>query len=134
MESAGDGEIRPFGNNCNPDVLEFLADLSNDGVLTPHQTLDLLPQGLKADYMGPEKQIPDLQERLGRIFAKKIYGIVITGLTGLMPRRSLYCTKDAGNEYNVADFEDQQGKSVSVASSTLGRMANAGTVTPRKKK
>ena len=28
---------------------------------------------------------------------------------GLMPRRSLYCTKDAGNEYNVADFEDQQG-------------------------
>lgn len=59
--------------------------------------------------MGPEKQIPDLQERLGRIFAKKIYGIAITGLTGLMPRRSLYCTKDAGNEYNVADFEDQQG-------------------------
>ncbi|MBQ9681403.1 MAG: hypothetical protein IJV49_03595 [Aeriscardovia sp.] len=59
--------------------------------------------------MGPEKQIPDLQEQLGRIFAKKIYGIAITGLTGLMPRRSLYCTKDAGNEYNVADFEDQQG-------------------------
>lgn len=59
--------------------------------------------------MGPEKRIPDLQERLGRIFAKKIYGIAITGLTGLMPRRSLYCTKDAGNEYNVADFEDQQG-------------------------
>lgn len=84
--------------------------------------------------MGPEKQIPDLQERLGRIFAKKIYGIAITGLTELVPRRSLYCTKDAGNEYNVADFEDQQGKSVSVASSTLGRMANAGTVTPRKKK
>ena len=59
--------------------------------------------------MGSEKQIPDLQERLGRILAKKIYGIAITGLTGLMPRRSLYCTKDVGDEYNVADFEDQQG-------------------------
>ncbi|MEE1324756.1 MAG: hypothetical protein U0K19_04100 [Bifidobacteriaceae bacterium] len=59
--------------------------------------------------MGSEKQILDLQERLGRIFAKKIYGIAITGLMGLMPRCSLYCSKDAGNEYNVADFEDQQG-------------------------
>ncbi|MBQ1429368.1 MAG: hypothetical protein IIZ06_06835, partial [Kiritimatiellae bacterium] len=53
LESAGDGEIRPFGNNYNPDVLECLADLSNDGVFTPpkvvNQTLDLLPQGLKVD-------------------------------------------------------------------------------------
>ena len=59
--------------------------------------------------VGSEKQILDLPERLGRIFAKKIYGIAITGPTGLMPRHSPYRTKDAGNEYNAADFEDQQG-------------------------
>ncbi|MBO7665731.1 MAG: hypothetical protein J6S33_04325 [Aeriscardovia sp.] len=69
--------------------------------------------------MGSEKQILDLQERLGRIFAKKIYGIAITGLMGLMPCRSLYCTKDAGNETTSPILRISKETSVSVASSTL---------------
>ena len=105
--------------NYNPDVLDALANLSNDEVFTPpkiaNQVLDLLPQELfenpnttfldpasksgvflreiaKRLIKGLEKEIPDLQKRLNHIFTKQLFGIAITELTALLSRRSVYCT------------------------------------------
>lgn len=124
-------------DNYNPDVLTCLANLSNDEVFTPpklaNEMLDLLPQDLfsnstttfldpvcksgvflreiaKRLIVGLEKEFPDLQQRLDHIFSKQLFGIAITELTGLLSRRSVYCTKTANNEYSVCNlFNDEQG-------------------------
>ena len=126
-----------LSNNYNPDVLNCLANLSNDEVFTPphlaNQMLDMLPQELfekkettfldpccksgvilreiaKRLIKGLEKEIPDLQERLNHIYTKQLYGIAITELTSLLSRRSLYCSKTANGKYSVCnDFEDEKG-------------------------
>lgn len=123
--------------NHNPDVLEALANLSNDEVFTPpklaNQMLDLLPQEIWSDssikildpatksgiflreaakrfLKGLEKEIPDLQERINHIMTKQLYGIGITELTGLLTRRSLYCSKLADGNYSIATaFEHKEG-------------------------
>ena len=123
--------------NYNPDVLDALANLSNDEVFTPpkvvNQILDTLPQELWNDknatfldpatksgvfireiakrlIIGLETEIPDLQERLNHIFTKQLYGIAITELTSLLSRRSLYCSKYANGKYSVAtNFETPKG-------------------------
>ena len=106
----------------NPDVLNCLSNLSSDEVFTPprvaNDILDLLPASLwrdpKATFLDPvcksgvflreiakrldlglADAIRDKQERLDHIFTKQIFGIAITELTGLMSRRSLYCSKKA---------------------------------------
>ena len=120
----------------NPDVLSCLADLSNDEVFTPPEVagamLDLLPQELFRDpntkfldpacksgvflreiakrlLVGLEDQIPDLQQRVDHIFHKQLYGIAITELTGLLGRRSVYCSKYPNSKYSVSRFKDVQG-------------------------
>lgn len=120
----------------NPDVLECIANLSNDEVFTPPEVanamLDLLPQELFSDpntkfldpacksgvflreiakrlLTGLEDKIPDLQERVDHIFKNQIYGIAITELTSLLSRRSVYCCKYADNKYSVTKFNDLQG-------------------------
>lgn len=126
-----------LSNNYNPDVLNCLANLSNDEVFTPphlaNQMLDMLPQELfekkettfldpccksgvilreiaKRLIKGLEKEIPDLQERLNHIYTKQLYGMAITELTSLLSRRSLYCSKTANGKYSVCnDFEDEKG-------------------------
>ncbi len=123
--------------NYNPDVLDALANLSNDEVFTPpkiaNQVLDLLPPEIfenpnttfldpacksgvflreiaKRLIKGLEKEIPDLQERLNHIYTKQLFGIAITELTELLSRRSLYCTKNADGEYSVCTaFKDKKG-------------------------
>ena len=123
--------------NYNPDVLDALANLSNDEVFTPpkiaNQVLDLLPQELfenpnttfldpasksgvflreiaKRLIKGLEKEIPDLQKRLNHIFTKQLFGIAITELTALLSRRSVYCTKKANGKYSVCtSFKDEKG-------------------------
>ncbi|UNU74251.1 Eco57I restriction-modification methylase domain-containing protein [Moraxella nasovis] len=123
--------------NYNPDVLECLANLSNDEVFTPpklvNEILDRLPQALfenpnttfldpvcksgvflreitKRLIKGLEHQIPDLQERLNHIFSQQLYGIAITHLTALLSRRSVYCAKRAGGEYSICTaFDDNDG-------------------------
>ncbi|PZM86465.1 MAG: restriction endonuclease [candidate division SR1 bacterium] len=123
--------------NHNPDVLEALANLSNDEVFTPpklaNQMLDLLPQEIWSDssikildpatksgiflreaakrfLKGLEKEIPDLQERINHIMTKQLYGIGITELTGLLTRRSLYCSKLADGNYSIATaFKHKEG-------------------------
>src|SRR5258708_3437462 len=112
----------------NPDVLNCLANLSNDEVFTPpslaNKMLDLLPAALWSDknarFLDPasksgvflreiarrlesglESQIPDRQERLNHIFKNQLYGIAITSLTSLLSRRSVYCSKTADSRYSV---------------------------------
>ena len=121
----------------NPDVLSCLANLSNDEVFTPpslaNAMLDLLPQTLFASketrfldpcaksgvflreiakrlMTGLKEQIPDKQERINHIFTKQLFGIAITELTGLLSRRSVYCSKTANGRYSVCTkFQDEEG-------------------------
>ena len=124
------------GSSYNPDVLECLANLSNDEVFTPpkvvNSMLDMLPpetwtnpnltfldpacktgvflrEIAKRLIVGLEKEIPNLQERLDHIFHKQLYGIAITELTALTSRRSLYCSKYANGKYSVSKFDDPDG-------------------------
>ena len=115
--------------NYNPDVLDALANLSNDEVFTPpklvNEVLDMLPEELWSDknatfldpatksgvflrelakrlIKGLEKEIPDLQERLNHIDTNQLFRIGTTELTSLLPRRSLYSSKKATHEkYSV---------------------------------
>ncbi len=120
----------------NPDVLSCLANLSSDEVFTPPEVanamLDLLPQELFSDpdakFLDPACKsgaflreiakrlingladtIPDLQERADHIFQEQLYAISITELTGLLSRRSVYCSKDAAGRYSVSHFRTAQG-------------------------
>ena len=122
--------------NYNPDVLNCLANLSNDEVFTPpalaNQVLDLLPQDLfkSADtkFLDPftksgvflreivkrldrglQKAIPDRQQRIDHILHEQVYGIACTELTALLSRRSLYCSKVADGQYSVSKFVDKDG-------------------------
>jgi site-specific DNA-methyltransferase (adenine-specific) len=123
--------------NYNPDVLTCLANLSNDEVFTPpqmaNQILDMLPREIWSDrnatfldpvsktgvflrgiakrlMVGLEKEIPDQQKRINHIFTKQLYGIAITELTGLVSRRSVYCSKTANGKYSVCDaFKNAYG-------------------------
>jgi site-specific DNA-methyltransferase (adenine-specific) len=127
-------------SNYNPDVLTCLANLSNDEVFTPpslvNQILDLLPMELwsnpdarfldpvcksgvfiremaKRLIVGLEPVFPDLQERANHIYKYQLFGLAITELTGLLLRRSVYCSKVANGRYSVcSDFEDEQGNIV----------------------
>ena len=119
--------------NYNPDVLDALANLSNDEVFTPpkivNQILDLLPTEIWSDssirFLDPatksgvflreivkrlniwlEQEIPDLQTRLNHILTKQVFGIAITQLTGLLARRSVYCAKHANGKYSISTAFD----------------------------
>lgn len=120
----------------NPDVLECIANLSNDEVFTPpkiaNAMLDLFPKELfcnpntkfldpccksgvflreiaKRLLKGLKEQIPDLQERIDHIFKNQIYGISLTNLTSLLSRRSVYCAKKANSKYSVTEFTNDDG-------------------------
>lgn len=123
-------------NNYNPDVLNCIANLSNDEVFTPpelaNKVLNLLPQELfksptttfldpfsksgvflreivkRLDH-GLEDQIPDRQARIDHIMHKQVYGIAITELTSYISRRSLYCSKRANGQYSVSHFDTESG-------------------------
>ena len=127
----------PITNEYNPDVLSCLANLSNDEVFTPpsvaNQMLDMLPAELwsspDATFLDPacktgvflreiakrlmtglEEKIPNKEERANHIFSKQLFGIAITELTGLLSRRSVYCTKKANGKYSIcSEFENEQG-------------------------
>ena len=119
-----------------PDVLLCLANLSNDEVFTPpdvaNKMLDLLPQELFSDpnakfldpacktgvflreiakrlIAGLTDKIPDLQARIDHIFHNQLYGIAITELTGLLSRRSVYCSKSPNGKYSVSRFDTDEG-------------------------
>lgn len=119
-----------------PDILSCIANLSSDEVFTPpkvvNEILDLLPRELfenprttfldpccksgvflreiaKRLLVGLESAIPDLQKRIDHIFHNQLFGLALTELTGLMSRRSVYCSKDASGQYSVSPFRSGQG-------------------------
>jgi site-specific DNA-methyltransferase (adenine-specific) len=63
--------------------------------------------------VGLEPVFPDLQERANHIYRYQLFGLAITELTGLLSRRSVYCSKVANGRYSVCSgFEDEQGNIV----------------------
>lgn len=120
----------------NPDVLNCIANLSNDEVFTPPQLvnemLDLLPQELfsnpQARFLDPFTKsgvflreivkrldvglagiIPDRQERILHIMHNQIFGIALTELTSLLARRTVYCSKYANSEHSIGRFKTKEG-------------------------
>ena len=123
-------------HDYNPDVLNCLANLSNDEVKTPPavaiRMLDLLPQELfrspKTTFLDPftksgvflreivkrldrglERVIEDRRERIGHILHRQVFGIATTELSAHLSRRTLYCSKDASSQYSVSRFATPDG-------------------------
>lgn len=119
-----------------PDIMEVIADLSNDEVRTPprvaNEVLDLLPEEVwsNPDYrwldpgtksgvflreatkrlmVGLVDQFPDEQLRLEHILNKQIFAVATTSLTGLMSRRALYCSKFADGSQSVVRMPTSDG-------------------------
>ena len=125
-----------MNNNYNPDVLNCIANLSNDEVFTPpelaNKMLDLLPQELfrssKTTFLDPftksgvflreivkrldrglANEIPDRQKRIDHILHHQVFGIACTELTSLLARRSVYCSKTANGQYSISKFDTPEG-------------------------
>lgn len=119
-----------------PDILDCLAQLSNDEVPTPPRLaramLDLLPESVwsNPDYkwldpccksgailrevaarllVGLEKWQPDFAKRREHIFRNMLFGTAVTELTGQVVRRSVYCSHDASGEQSVVRFKYEGG-------------------------
>ncbi len=119
-----------------PDILDCISHLSSDEVFTPpklvNEILDTLPQELfkspETKFLDPccksgvflreiakrlieglANTIPDLEKRTEHIFKNQLFGLAITELTGLLSRRSVYCSKNADCKYSVCEFENNQG-------------------------
>lgn len=124
-----------FGNHV-PDILDCLAQLSNDEVPTPPKVaramLDVLPAHVwnEADYrwldpfsksgifpreiaarllVGLEEWEPDFDKRRDHIFRNMLFGTSITTMTGMIARRSLYCARDASSDLSVVRFDTPEG-------------------------
>lgn len=124
-------------NKNIPDILDCIADLSNDEIFTSpkiaNQILDTLPNKLWSDpkirfldpcsktgvflreiakrlNQGLKKTIPNQNERVKHIFSNQIFGIAITELTSLMSRRTVYYSKWANREKSVFNkFKSEDG-------------------------
>ena len=119
-----------------PDILDCLAQLSNDEVPTPPKLaramLDLLPADVwsNPDYkwldpccksgailrevaarliVGLEAWEPDFQQRREHIFRNMLYGTSVTELTAQVARRSVYCSHNAAGARSVVRFEASAG-------------------------
>lgn len=124
-----------FGQHV-PDILDCLAQLSNDEVPTPPKLaramLDLLPEEVwsRPDYVWLDpfsksgvflREIatrlfdsladwePDFVQRRKHIFRNMLFGASITEMTGIISRRSAYCSADASSTHSVVRFNDPQG-------------------------
>lgn len=124
-------------NQNNPDVLNCLANLSNDEIFTPTklatQILDTLPKKIWSNpnikFLDPcsktgvflreianrlNKGLKDIikndKKRSEHIFLKQIYGISITELTALISRRSIYYSKNVlGKNSICSKFPNNDG-------------------------
>ena len=142
-------------NKYNPDVLDCIANLSNDEVFTSprlaNEMLDMLPQDIFFDpnttYLdvasksgvflreivkrldkGLETKIPDKQERIDHILHKQVFGIAITELTALLSRRTVYCSKYACEIDENDDsslWEGEDGRVYLAHSYSISQFTNA---------
>jgi hypothetical protein len=78
---------------ADPSV-KFLDPCTKSGVFLREIT-KRLNEGLKIE-------MPDLQTRVDHILCKQVFGLGITNLTGLLARRSLYCSKHANGKHSIA--------------------------------
>ena len=119
-----------------PDILEVISNLSSDEVFTPpkvaNAVLDLLPPEVWTDpnlrwldpgcktgifpreitkrlMVGLADAIPDEGSRLQHILKEMVFAIAITEITGMMSRRTLYCSKDASSEFSAVRFSGKSG-------------------------
>jgi site-specific DNA-methyltransferase (adenine-specific) len=119
-----------------PDILEVISNLSSDEVFTPpkvaNAVLDLLPPEVWTDptlrwldpgcktgifpreitkrlMIGLADAIPDEGKRLHHILTEMVFAIAITDLTGMMSRRTLYCSKDASSDFSAVRFSTKSG-------------------------
>jgi site-specific DNA-methyltransferase (adenine-specific) len=119
-----------------PDVLEVIANLSNNEVFTPprvvNNVLDLLPEDVwsnptlrwldpgaktgvfpreitKRLMVGLAEAIPDETERLQHILGEMVFAFAITDMTAMMTRRSLYCSKDASSDLSAVALATPAG-------------------------
>ena len=119
-----------------PDILEVIANLSNDAVFTPprvvNAVLDLLPAEVWTDptlrwldpgaktgvfpreitkrlMAGLATAISDDEARLHHILTEMVFAIATEEITGMMTRRSLYCSKDASSVFSAALFTTTDG-------------------------
>ncbi|MFO0897911.1 MAG: Eco57I restriction-modification methylase domain-containing protein [Pirellulales bacterium] len=55
-------------------------------------------------------QIPNREQRVDHIVTKQVFGIGITQLTGMLARRSVYCSKHANGPHSIAkSFDTEDG-------------------------
>lgn len=128
--------MRPPRRHYVPDILDCLAQLSNDEVPTPpalaRAMLDLLPGEVWSDpdllwldpasksgiflreavarlLEGLSDQMPDFTKRREHIFCRMLYGAAITELTGIISRRTVYCSRDASGPKSVVQFDTEAG-------------------------
>lgn len=119
-----------------PDILEVIANLSNDQVFTPprvtNAALDLLPSEVWTDrtlrwldpgsktgifpreitrrlMVGLANAIPDETERLNHILTDMVFAIATEEVTAMMSRRTLYCSKDASGEFSAVRLATADG-------------------------
>ncbi len=119
-----------------PDILDCLAQLSNDEVPTPPKLaramLDLLPVEVwsNPDYKwldpscksgailrevatrllkGLADWEPDWDKRREHIFRHMLFGTAVTEMTGIISRRSVYCSRDASGPHSVVRFDTEAG-------------------------
>ena len=137
LDAIQQGQLSLFELGYNPDVLDCLSSLSNDEVFTSpklaNQMLDLLPSEIwsnpKATFLDPvcksgvflreivkrldkglTNQIPDKQTLINHILKNQVFGIAITGLTALLSRRSVYCSKVANSPLSICEeFDNDMG-------------------------
>jgi Eco57I restriction-modification methylase len=75
--------------------VKFLDPSTKSGVFLREITVRLI-KGLAGE-------IPNLEDRVNHILGKQVYGIGTTHLTGLLARRSLYCSKHAMGVHSIAN-------------------------------
>lgn len=119
-----------------PDILDCLAQLSNDEVPTPPELarsmLDLLPDHVwsQADYRwldpccksgvflretaarlldGLSDQIPNFAERRDHIYRTMLHGTAITEMTAFISRRTLYYSRHANGDRSVVTLHHEPG-------------------------
>ncbi|GAA1892170.1 Eco57I restriction-modification methylase domain-containing protein [Paeniglutamicibacter psychrophenolicus] len=124
-----------FGQHV-PDILDCLAQLSNDEVPTPPKLaramLDLLPDDVwrRPDFVwldpfsksgvflreiatrlfeGLADWEPDFAVRREHILRSMLHGASITEMTGIISRRSLYCSANASGPHSIVRFAEPQG-------------------------
>lgn len=74
--------------------------------------LDIIHQKQKTgvEMTGKEAAFSQkLQQTIDHIFHNQLFGIAITEMTGLLSRRSTYCSKRANGDFSISHFDNEEG-------------------------